>query len=124
RGSLVPEVLEEFIQAVLARPADQQPAPDQPWGPADAALIQAIGEQLCDDYEQRGRTGRAIFWRRDRRAILADLQRFLTADSDHRRRHRTRPLAVELAFGFAGSALAPAPLLLPDGRTVPFLGKA
>ncbi len=54
------------------------PGPAEPWTagrprPAPARSARA----LCDEYEARGLTGRPIFWRRDRRRILADLDRFL-----------------------------------------------
>ena len=35
----------------------------------------------CAVYEAQGRTGRRLFWHRDRRRILAELDRFLTEDS-------------------------------------------
>src|SRR5205085_6072343 len=78
----------------------------------------------CHESEQRGLTGRAICWRRDRAHILADLERFLDADDENRRRHRSRPLAAELAFGFRWSDLGAIPLALPNGRVVRFRGKA
>jgi RecB family exonuclease len=124
RGNLVHQVFEQFILEVLARPVDEQPGPDDPWSPTDQARIAAIGAKLCDDYERRGRTGRPIFWRRDRRAVLADLQRFLTLDSAHRHQHRTRPYAAELAFGTRGSTMPTVPIRLADGRVVHFKGKA
>jgi hypothetical protein len=109
---------------VLARPAAQQPGPSDPWSAADRDTMRAIGEKLCDDYEARGLTGRPIFWRRDRARILADLMRFLAADTAHRRAHGTRPLAAELAFGLRQAELEAVPLELPDGRCVRFRGKA
>jgi RecB family exonuclease len=123
-GNLVHEALERFITGVLARPVDQQPGPDDPWSAIDRHALVTVGEALCDEYEARGRSGRAVFWHRDRRRIRADLQRFLCADDDRRRRDRTRPLAAELEFGFKKSALAPVSIELPDGRTLWFLGKA
>jgi RecB family exonuclease len=56
--------------------------------------------------------------------MLRDLQRFLAVDSEHRRAHRTRPVAVELPFGMNGSPLGPATLVLADGRSIAFRGKA
>jgi hypothetical protein len=40
-----------------------------------------IAEQVCDDYEHRGQTGRPVFWLRDKKLIVADLERFLKEDS-------------------------------------------
>lgn len=124
RGNLVHAALERFVREVLARPADEQPRPDEPWPPADRARLLEIGAELCDHYEDHGQTGRPIFWRRDRRQILADLEHFLDADDFERAEHRTRPLAAELAFGLRGADLDAVPVALPDGRALRFRGQA
>ena len=123
RGNLVHDALERFIKDVLARPEAARPAPDQPWTAGDRLLLRSIAEGLCDAYEAEGRTGRPLFWGRDRVRILADLDRFLDADDAHRREHRTRPLAAELAFGLGGE-LGAVSLPMADGRTLAFRGKA
>ncbi|MGK2949608.1 MAG: PD-(D/E)XK nuclease family protein [Acidimicrobiales bacterium] len=123
RGSLVHKVLEDFIVEVLAGPADAIPPPLQPWTDAHHRLIEEIGQRTCHEWEAQGRTGRPIFWRRDRRRILADLHSFLFHDDLHRAGHGTSPLAAELGFGFTGEDPAVA-LPLPDGRTVRFRGRA
>ncbi|MBV8952442.1 MAG: PD-(D/E)XK nuclease family protein, partial [Actinobacteria bacterium] len=124
RGELVHSVLERFVLEVLARPADEQPGPDVAWSVEDRERIRAITDDLCDRYEAAGLTGRPIFWRRDRAAIHADVQQFLSADDRRRRAEHARPIAAELAFGFADAALATAPVELPDGRVLHFRGKA
>ncbi len=123
-GSLVHEALEVFIAEVLARPPAVQPAPTEPWSAADRFRLMEIGEQICARYEAHGQTGRAVFWKRDKKRILADLDRFLRADSDHRMAHGTRPVAAELAFGLAHSDLPTIAIPLPDGRSVQFRGLA
>lgn len=124
RGSLVHTVLERFILDVLAKPAAEQCRPEEPWSEADQQRMLAITEEVFAEYEGHGLTGRPIFWRRDRRRIVADLIRFLAADSEHRRTHATRPVAAELEFGVRGSALDSVRLALPDGRSVHFRGLA
>jgi ATP-dependent helicase/nuclease subunit B len=124
RGSLIHEVLERFIVGVLARRPAGQVRPDHSWSEADRERLLAITDEVCARYEAHGLTGRPIFWRRDRRRIVADLLRFLAADSEHRREHGTRPVAAELAFGVRGSDLDAVPLRLPDGRSVRFRGRA
>src|SRR5690606_3222953 len=99
KGSLVHEVLERFVRAVLARPAHERPAPDEPWGPEDHALMGAIAARVCDEYEAKGHTGRPVFWRRDRAQILALAHRFLREDDVVRRAARRHLLAAELRFG-------------------------
>lgn len=124
RGNLVHEVLEQFILGVLGRPAAERPAPHEPWPEADRKAVAMLGEERCDVYEARGLTGRPIFWRRDREAILRDLERFLDADDAHRRTHGTNPLEAELAFGLPGDRLGAVAIALPDGRAVRFRGRA
>ncbi|HXQ61814.1 MAG TPA: PD-(D/E)XK nuclease family protein [Acidimicrobiales bacterium] len=123
-GSLVHEALEVFITEVLARPPAGQPAPTEPWSAADRERLMQIGEGICARYETHGLTGRAVFWKRDKKRILADLDRFLRADSDHRTAHGTRPVAAELAFGLPHSSLSTIAIPLPDGRSVQFRGMA
>jgi RecB family exonuclease len=124
-GSLVHEALERFVLEVLDRPADEQPRPSEPWSDADRARLREIADQRCRHYEGHGLVGRPIFWQRDRRRLLAELDRFLVRDSGYRAEHGTRPVAAELAFGMsATSPLSTALMPLPDGRTVRFRGKA
>ena len=124
KGSLVHEALERFVTEILERPERQQPAAGAPWPPDDRARLAAIGAELCDRYEARGLTGRPLFWRRDRARLLAELDHFLDVDDHHRRTHRSRPVAAELAFGFPSAPLDAVPLRLPDGRSVRFRGRA
>ncbi|HEY9559092.1 MAG TPA: PD-(D/E)XK nuclease family protein, partial [Acidimicrobiales bacterium] len=123
KGSLIHDALERFLLDVLARPDSQRPGPGQPWTDADRALLQQIGSALCDSYEAKGLVGRAIFWTRDRRRILADLDRTLLHDSQHRAAHGTAAHAAELGFGFVGEALPAVEVALPDGRTLRVRGR-
>ena len=124
KGLLIHQVLEEFIKDVLARPEPERPGPDDPWTAQDVDLIAAIGDRVCAEYEGKGLTGRPIFWHQDRRRIIADLLRFLEADSNYRVEHGARPLSAELAFGFADDGADTVFLALPDGRSVRFRGFA
>ena len=123
RGALVHEVLERFVVDVIARPPDRQPSPDDDWSADDRALLRRITEQVCDDYQARGLTGRPVFWRRDRAQLLALADRFLDDDANHRRRDRTRPIAAECGFGL-DPAHAPVEITLHDGRVLRFRGSA
>ncbi len=122
KGTLVHQILEDFISEVVARPEADRPRPSQPWSAADRTRLQALGEQRCDEVEALGITGRPIFWKRDRRRILADLHLFLDADQSYRAIHQTVPIAVELGFGFDGLDAVSVPL--PDGRTLRVRGRA
>lgn len=123
-GSLVHKVLELFIDSVLALPSSDQPSPEQAWCEADMGRLIEMAGEIFDCYERHGLVGRSLFWKRDRRRIMADLLRFLREDSAHRARNGTRPIAAELAFGLPGAELGAVELRLSDGRSVHFRGKA
>jgi ATP-dependent helicase/nuclease subunit B len=126
RGSLVHEILQSFVDDVLARPVEGRAAPDEPWPPSDHARMRQLAERVCDDYEARGLTGRPVFWRRERAQILALADRFLTDDDTHRQRDCSRPVAAELRFGYGDDADGVGPVVLPlaDGRNLRFRGSA
>ncbi|HLM19727.1 MAG TPA: PD-(D/E)XK nuclease family protein, partial [Acidimicrobiia bacterium] len=122
RGSLVHEALDAFLAEVLARPGGA-PAPDAAWTDADRKVMHDLAAARMTVYEAQGRTGRRLFWHRDRRRILAELDRFLEVDATVRAEWGLRPIATELRFGFADGAL-PVDLRLSDGRSVRFRGAA
>jgi len=122
RGNLVHEILDQFLREVFERP-DGAPAPDAAWTDADRARLRALADARCTAYEAQGLTGRRLFWHRDRRRILAELDRFLTEDSHIRRAYGLRPEATELRFGF-GAGAPPVELVLTDGRVLRFRGAA
>lgn len=122
KGSLVHEILDAFLTEVLARPG-AAPEPGVAWRGADRTRMQELAEQRMAVYEAQGRTGRRLFWHRDRRRILAELDRFLEVDSAVRDGYGLRPVATELRFGFRDAAPA-VDLALSDGRTVRFRGAA
>ncbi|HXH58386.1 PD-(D/E)XK nuclease family protein [Iamia sp.] len=124
RGSLIHDVLERFVLEVLARPEPQRPGPHDRWTAADRARLRDLGLTACAGYEAQGRTGRTLFWNRDRARILADLDATLTFDEEVRDVEGSRHLAAELAFGADRDAVDPVALPLPDGRHVQFKGKA
>ncbi|MEQ1787907.1 MAG: PD-(D/E)XK nuclease family protein, partial [Acidimicrobiales bacterium] len=123
KGSLVHAALEAFLLRVLAREPGARPGFGDAWTAVDRALLHEIGSALCDQYEARGLVGRPIFWTRDRRQILRDLDHALMLDSAHRVTHGTKPIAAELAFGFAGEALDAVEIALPDGRVLQVRGR-
>lgn len=123
KGSLVHAALEAFLLRVLERPAATRPGFGEPWTAADHAMLQEIGAALCDEYEARGLVGRPIFWTRDRRRILHDLDLALRFDSTHRITHRTRPIAAEVGFGFVGEPLPAVEIALLDDRVLRVRGR-
>jgi len=122
RCSLVHETLDAFLREVLERPGGA-PAPEEPWTDADRDRLREIAEARCGVYEAQGRTGRRLFWHRDRRRLLAELDRFLTEDTRTRAGFGLRTIATELRFGFPDAAPA-IDLGLSDGRALRFRGAA
>jgi RecB family exonuclease len=122
RGSLVHETLDAFLREVLERRGGA-PAPEEPWTDADRDRLREIAEARCGVYEAQGRTGRRLFWHRDRRRLLAELDRFLTEDTRTRAGFGLRTIATELRFGFPDAAPA-IDLGLSDGRALRFRGAA
>ncbi len=102
KGALVHEILDKFVAAAVG--AGRAPR----WSDDDRGRLLAIADEVCRAHQERGVTGRALFWRRDRARLVADLERFLAEDTG-------RPLATELAFDGV-------PYPLPDGRAVFFRG--
>ena len=123
RGNLVHETLDAFLREALQRTAGA-PAPDTPWSDADRIRLRELGEDVCAGYEAQGLTGRRLFWHRDQRRILADLDRFLTEDSNLRAAHRMQTIATELRFGFSTDSAPPVEVTLSDGRILRFRGAA
>ncbi len=102
KGSLIHEILERFIAEQIAA------GRAGPWTGPRHRRLRAIAETVFARYHDRGVTGRAIFWRRDRARILADLDQFAARDDG-------RPVATELRFDDVEYPLR-------DGRSVRFRG--
>src|SRR5262249_1271324 len=90
RGSLVHDALQRFVLEILAAP----PVPDAKWTAQQRERMLEIGNEVCDEYEARGVTGRSLYWDRARRAVLVDLSRFLDEDDKVRAKYRTTPIAA------------------------------
>lgn len=120
KGSLIHDVLERWLAEQLD---GSLPRPGQPWPPVARERMRQLAEAACDDAEQRGVTGHPLLWRRDRRRILDDLDRFLDKDHDRRRQHTATPLSAEQPFGLAGSSTEPVTVDLGDGRQVRLRGR-
>jgi RecB family exonuclease len=115
RGSLVHDVLDEFLRAGSRRP----------WTDADRARLHEIADKACAAAEARGLTGRRLLWDRDRRVLLAELDAFLTNDDAFRAKCGAETVATELAFGLPRESAAPAvEFTCSDGRRLLLRGKA
>ena len=116
RGSLVHETLDEFLAEVLARP-ERRARPRRRVDATPTARGSARSPRRAWRCTRpQGRTGRRLFWHRDRRRILADLDRFLTDDADVRAEYGLATIATELRFGFADGAARGRPPALRRAR--------
>lgn len=119
KGNLVHDALERFVAEVLEAGGIGF---GEPWTSEQRRRALEIAVEVCDDAERRGITGRAIFWRRERRKILREVDAAITFDNEQRAIHGTAPRAVEFSFGRDGAA--PVAIPLPDGRAVLMRGRA
>jgi RecB family exonuclease len=116
RGSLVHQVLETFVGEHLGR------APDSPWTEDDHLRLEAVLEEVGEDYRARGMTGRDLGWELESAAIRRWLGAVLDRDDDERAVRGMSPTAVELMFGGDDGEHPPAEVSLPDGRRLHFRG--
>jgi hypothetical protein len=112
RGSLMHAVLEGFF-----RPSEE------PWtltvfDDAQLRRLRSIAHEQFEQFEARGKTGKALFWVTERSRILRDLERYAAGDVASSASAGLVPIAVELAFGRDGPPL----VVKAAGREVSFSG--
>ncbi|WP_322795501.1 PD-(D/E)XK nuclease family protein [Tepidiforma sp.] len=119
QGSLVHLALERFVREVMERRGQQELVGT--WSDDERRLLFAIAEELFEDAERRGITGRQGAWLARKERIRHDLERFLEED-ERERGDRWAVVAAELEFGSEeGRAVQ---VTLPSGRVIAFRGKA
>ncbi len=116
RGSLVHTVLERFVREAIE---SEPPPPDQPWSEAQRQRLFAIADEVCDDYEYRGRTGRRAAWQVQRSRLQDVLEQFLHADNEFRRENDATPTHVEVDLGDGDGVT----ITTDSGRAVRLRGK-
>ena len=121
RGSLVHNILEEFILSV--RTQGILPGTNDEWSELHRAELRRIADGHFADAEARGLTGKAVLWQIARDEILIDLDAFLDEDLRMRRQFGVSPMLAEAEFGISQDSWQPAVLTLPDGTKVSFRGK-
>ncbi len=124
KGSLVHEVLDEFMKDQLGR--GLVPPPGQPWTEEQHRRLLEIGEQKCAEAEAKGLTGTPVYWHHDRSRIMADLDRFLREDNELRQQRLVAPVASELAFGMGDNKAGDYEAIevdMPNGQAVRFRGQ-
>ncbi len=100
RGSLVHEILEQFIKETNA--AAELPAPGEAWDSTGRERLAQIAEAAFAAAESRGVTGKRLLWELAKQDMRDDLETFLEEDAKLREAHGTSRLQVEARFGFGG----------------------
>ena len=123
KGRLVHEILDAFLIEVLARDGGA-PGPERAWTDADRDRLHELAAEHGARYVAHGLTGRRVFWDRDQRRLVAELDRWLAEDTDRRAFDLRTPVATELRFGLRDATLAAVSYPLSDGRSLRFRGAA
>ena len=104
RGSLIHDILEEFIRetAKSAKP----PKPGERWDDGARDTLRRIASHRFANLERAGMSGRRLTWRLEQDEILADLDAFLEWDANTRERFGVSPSPnlVEAQFGMGGGS--------------------
>lgn len=120
KGTLLHEVLEEFLRPHLRTNTSPGIAPDTAWATDDIAKAVALLEKDAAALTARGLTGREVLWEAQLARLRRSLARVLAVDSVLRRDRRSTPVAVEAAFGRQG--VEDLVVALPTQGEVPFAG--
>ena len=130
RGSLVHQILEDFIAESLPSAEHALDGPDQRWSEDDRVRLHTHAAKRSDEYEKLGRTGRPLLWKIHQEATAADFDAFLPADEKFRTDKQMVPHEVELPFGIAprpgqatdGARAEAAMIRTAQGREIPLRG--
>ncbi len=116
RGNVVHETLDRFHRQVVAGELEQ-PGPAG-WTPDHVVALESLFDDVADEFERSGRTGRAAHWFLDRRSVRADLLNWFVRDGRTAAARGARVVHSELRFGWDDSVTLP----LPDGRSLAVAG--
>ncbi len=116
RGNAMHEALDRFHREVIA---GALPQPVGGWSQLHVARLLVIFDEVADDYEATGRTGRDASWVVERDDMRFDLLNWIHHDSKFVAHHGLTVVSSEASFGDDGSVTLP----LPNGRTIAVKGK-
>jgi ATP-dependent helicase/nuclease subunit B len=116
RGNAMHEALDRFHREVIA---GDLPQPVGSWSREHAARLLAIFDEVADDYEATGRTGREASWVVEREDMRVDLAGWILADSAYVAHYGLTVVSSEASFGEDGAVTLP----LPKGRSIAVKGK-
>jgi ATP-dependent helicase/nuclease subunit B len=118
RGNVVHHTLDRFHRLVVA---GELPQPGvHGWTDEHATVLLTLFDEVADEFERTGRTGRAAHWALDRPTVRADLLRWFARDGQVAAARHARVIHSELRFGYD----EPVTLPLPDGSRFPVAGFA
>lgn len=116
RGNVVHHTLDRFHRLVVA---GELPQPDaRGWTEHHRAVLAQLFDEVADEFERTGRTGRPAHWALDRPTVRADLLQWFELDGRVAASRRARVIHSELRFGYDD----PVTLPLPGGRRFPVAG--
>jgi hypothetical protein len=123
KGSLLHSVLERLV--LESGEKATLPGPGQPWGEAGHTFLAQIAADEFRMAEEKGITGKALFWDAAKFDMLQDLETFLREDDEWRAANGCTPHRVEYTFGgFRGRSDNPAPFIeLESGLRICFRGQ-
>lgn len=116
RGKVVHETLDRFNHEVLDGALPQPDASG--WLPIHGRRLLALYDEVADEFERTGRTGRAAHWQLDRRSVLAELLNWFASDGHTAAARGAQIVSSELRFGNDGSVTLP----LTGGRRLAVRG--
>lgn len=118
RGNVLHETLDRFHRRVLAGDLEQ-PGPDG-WSTEHQQALLALYDEVADEFERTGRTGRPANWWLERRTVRNDLIGWSLHDSAVVAARAAQVLSSEGGFGYGDDDQVSLPL--PDGRRVAVAG--
>jgi RecB family exonuclease len=112
RGNVVHTTLDRFNRAVVAGALPQPGAAG--WSSEHLARLLEIYDEVADEFERSGRTGRAAHWHLDRVTVRNDLCNWFVRDGATIADRGAQIVSSELRFGRDGSVSLP----IADGRRI------
>lgn len=109
RGNVVHHALDRFHRLVVAGDVPQ-PGPTG-WTSGHLDVLLTLFDEVADEFERTGRTGRPAHWALDRPTVRAELLHWFELDGRLAAARRARVIHSELRFGYD----EPVTLPLPDG---------
>lgn len=116
KGNLIHDALDKFHREVIG---GQLPQPVDGWSPGHVARLLELFDQVADEFEASGRTGREASWLVERAEMRVDVTNWIAYDGIRVAQQQLEVISSEASFGDDGSVT----LSLPNGRRIAVKGK-